>query len=201
MNSSERLAHLREEVRKNIIEFEKLAMCERTISREEALENWKNRIWDAITTLNLPNIRIQFDFTLHELPINLKRRYLWLGVHDEGIQGWDNDLIGIDFKDAIIRSIYKNPYAGTMCWDFIDMMDQNYPGYDLSKPIGLEIVENIADQIIKYIKNSEVDGDSSEQIIVFDITYPKEVKLLYPEKQNNTVLEENTNIHSHPQIY
>ena len=133
---------------------------------------------------------ISFDFTLVEPPDKDIHRFLWLGVHNEGVQAWDNSLTGLDFKDALIRDIVKNPYGLTIYYDFREMFDEKYPELDIfnSKAIfiTLEQVNNIVDQMIEYIKCSEIDGDSSEQIIVFDISNTTDnITMLYPEYEKH----------------
>lgn len=130
---------------------------------------------------------VHFDFVLDSLPNDLKRIFLWLGVHNEGIQTWNNDLIGLNFKDAIIRAIYNDPYNFVIYESFESVIENEFPEVNIFEPISLETVNKVADKMIEYIKNSEVDGDSSEQIIVFDITDPtKNIEMIYPEFEKVT---------------
>jgi len=127
------------------------------------------------------NQNITFDFILDNILDEKTRSFLWLGVHDEGIQTW-NTLVGLNFKDAIIRSIYNNPCDYVVYDSLESVIENEFPKIDSSKPINLETVTKVAEKMIEYIENSEVDGDSSEQIIVFDITDLKNINMLYPER-------------------
>ncbi len=106
------------------------------------------------------------------MPNNLKQTFLWLGVHNEGIQIWNNDLVGLNFKDVIIRAIYNDSYNFVIYNSFESVMKNEFPEVNVFEPISLETVTKVADKMIEYVKNSEVNGDSSEQIIIFDITDP-----------------------------
>jgi len=127
------------------------------------------------------DLKVKFNFDLQELEENKIRRYLWLGVHNEGIQTWDI-LSGENLRDAIIRKMYKEPLSCIIYFDLIDLLDQKYPNLSITDPINFNILEDIAHTIIKYVEDSSVDGDSDQQIIVFDITEPKNTSLIFPKK-------------------
>lgn len=92
------------------------------------------------------------------------RTYLWLGVHDEGLQSYGT-LKGENFKDALRNELEE--HGAVIYWNKID--------FDAELSEG-----QIIDKIDEYIENSEVDGDSTEQVIVFDITDPSDVKIEHP---------------------
>ena len=134
-----------------------------------------------------PN-NITFDFDLIEPPNKDMHRFLWLGVHKEGVQTWDNSLVGTDFKDALIRDIVKNPYGFIIYYDFREMFNQEYePDFNIyeSITVTLEQVTHIVDKIIECIKHSRVEGYSGEQIIIFDITNTVDnIEMIYPGGRN-----------------
>lgn len=178
MNAYEDLMEVRRELTNQMIVFK--SMYENLNDGEP--NQWEAIVSDIVKESNKYKIGIRFKFALPDLADKNKRIFLWLGVHNEGIQTWDNSLVGKDFKDAIIRDIVKNPYEGTIYFDFIDMIDQNYTNFDYTKAISFEVVSTIADKMIEHIKDSRVDGDSSEQIIIFDITdTSKNIEMIYPE--------------------
>ncbi len=179
MNTNEDLMEVRRELTNKMIVFK--SMYE-NLTTDEAPNQWEAVIADIIKESNTYKTGIRFDFTLPELADKNKRIFLWIGVHNKGIQTWDNSLVGINFKDALIREIVKNPYDGIIYFDFIDMIEEQYTNFDFNIPINIEVVNYIADKIMRCIKDSKVEGDSSEQIVVFDITEPtKNITMIYPE--------------------
>lgn len=181
------VAELRRQITNKIIEFKNLRKKSETTPDDENPEYWKELIQEMIKEAENYNTHIHFDFILDSLPNDLRRIFLWLGVHNEGIQTWNNDLIGLNFKDAIIRAIYSDPYSFVIYDSFESVIENEFPEVNVFEPISLETVNKVADKMIEYVKNSEVDGDSSEQIIVFDITDPtKNVEMIYPEFEKFT---------------
>lgn len=181
------VAELRRQITNKIIEFKNLRKKSETTPDDENPEYWKELILEMIKEAENYNTHIHFDFILDSLPNDLRRIFLWLGVHNEGIQTWNNDLIGLNFKDAIIRAIYSDPYSFVIYDSFESVIENEFPEVNVFEPISLETVNKVADKMIEYVKNSEVDGDSSEQIIVFDITDPtKNVEMIYPEFEKFT---------------
>jgi hypothetical protein len=174
------VALLRQQITNDMIEFKNLQK-----KLESSPNNWKELIQEMIEDVEVYNTYIHFDFVQCSLPSDLKRTFLWLGVSDEGVQTWNNNLIGLNFKDAIIRAIYKNPYDFVMYYDFESIMENEFPEIDISSPISLETVDAVANKIIEYIEKPEVDGDSFEQIIIFDITEPtNKIEMICPKFKN-----------------
>jgi len=181
------IAELRRQITNKIIEFKNLRKKSETTPDDENSNYWKELIQEMIKEAEDFNTHIHFDFVLDSLPNDLRRIFLWLGVHNEGIQTWNNDLIGLNFKDALIRAIYNDPYNFVIYESFESVMENEFPEVNVFEPISLETINKVADKMIEYIKASEVDGDSSEQIIVFDITDPtKNVEMIYPEFEKFT---------------
>ena len=105
MNTSEDLMEVRRELTNQMIIFK--SMYENLCPNEKP-NQWEAVIADVIEESNNYKLGIRFNFALPELADKNKRIFLWLGVHNEGIQTWDNHLVGNDFKDAIIRDIINN---------------------------------------------------------------------------------------------
>jgi len=176
------IAELRRQIINKIIEFKNIRKKSESTPDDENPNHWKELIQDMVKEAEEYNTHINFDFILDSLPDDLKRTFLWIGVNNKGIQTWNNDLIGLNFKDAIIRAIYNDPYNFIIYDSFEAVIETEFPEINIFEPISLETVNKVADKIIEHVKNSEVDEDSSEQIIVFDITDPtKNVEMIYPE--------------------
>lgn len=175
------LKELKQDIKNKIIKFEKLSKKDYIITKEEAFDEWVDIVNEALAAADVPEHKITFDFVPTKLPKEKERRFLWLGVHDEGIQSWNTDLVGEDIRDAIIRSIVKNPYDFVIYYEFRQVFEELYPKKNIKDPINFTILDHVADIMLNSVKNSSVDGDSSQQIIVFDITDNSDVKLIYPE--------------------
>jgi len=175
------LQQMKKDIKAQIIEFEELSKKTHISTKEQAFEDWSDVINEALAAANVPEYQIIFDFVPTKLPEEKERTFIWLGVHDAGIRTWGSNLVGEDIIDALRRAIIKNPYDLITYYDFEQIFEELYPKKKIKDPINFTILDHIADTMLNCIKNSRVDGDSSEQIIIFDITDKANVKLVCPE--------------------
>lgn len=93
------------------------------------------------------------------------RTYLVLMVHDEGLQH-EEVIKGRNFEDAVREALIRDETSiGCMA----EMEDQ-----------GEEDFEAFLHRKLKWIAESEVNGDSDCQVIVYDVTDGVPVRI-YPE--------------------
>lgn len=168
-----------------------------TENRANALaEIWCEAEKEKKTTEIIEQINtIVYDIKLDDLKQEETRTFLYMLISRDGFD-FLSTFAGKDIKDAIKREIIQDTdthYCNIFGCNIIDILDEEnnsdqieYKGDTaIISSYGLEIA---AEHILKYIAYSE---DCDYETVVVDITDSKNVKLLYPERKEDGVENEN----------
>lgn len=99
------------------------------------------------------------------------KKFLWMAMHDEGIQS-DGVIQGEDLLQAVMNQLQTQGDCFSLTPD--EFTDDEHTTESI-KGAPLQVVMEVAEKMIQWCEDSYIDGDSAQQVTVYDLSTCKRI--------------------------